>query len=194
MIAKKLSRLGVEVWKDIPEYEGLYQVSNLGNVRSLDRVSSIGRKLKGKTLKNGLCGSGYCVVSLFKNGKSKTKTIHKLVSIAFLNHTPCGFELVVNHIDRNRVNNNLYNLEIITQRENSNKKHIKSSSKYTGVSWNKKSKKWESRIVINRRKKNLGSFTDEKEAAKVYQNKLNKIKQKEKHKKQLDFLDFIKRI
>jgi len=180
MIAKTLSRLGIEVWKDIPEYEGLYQVSNLGNVKSLDRVSSIGRKLKGKTLKNGLCGSGYCVVCLFKNGKSKTKTIHKLVSIAFLNHTPCGFELVVNHIDRNRVNNNLYNLEIITQRENSNKKHIKSSSKYTGVSWNKKSKKWESRIVINRRKKNLGQFTDELEAAQAYQNELNKIKEKEK--------------
>ena len=56
MIAKTLSRLGIEVWKDIPEYEGLYQVSNLGNVKSLDRVSSNGRKLKVKVLKGAICG------------------------------------------------------------------------------------------------------------------------------------------
>ena len=75
MIAKTLSRLGIEVWKDIPEYEGFYQVSNLGNVRSLDRVCSRGRKLKGKVLKDALCGSGYFAVELNKNGKAKTKLL-----------------------------------------------------------------------------------------------------------------------
>lgn len=176
MIAKTLSRLGIEVWKDIPEYEGFYQVSNLGNVRSLNRICSRGRKLKGKMLKYALCGRGYFAVELNKNGKAKTITIHKLVTYAFLNHKPCGHKLVVNHIDINRENNNLYNLEIITNRENTNRKHIKSSSKYVGVCWNKKVKKWQSHIVINGKKKYLGLFTDEKEAAQSYQNELNKIK------------------
>lgn len=180
MTAKTLSRFGIEVWKDIPEYEGLYQVSNLGNVRSLDRVCSRGRKLKGKVLKAAFCSAGYFGVALSKNGKGKTITIHKLVAYAFLNHKPCGYKLVVNHIDINRENNNLYNLEIITQRENTNQKHIKSSSKYTGVYWNKSTKKWRSNIRINGRKKHLGYFTDEKEAAQSYQNELNKIKEKEK--------------
>jgi len=176
MIAKTLSRLGIEVWKDIPEYEGFYQVSNLGNVRSLDRICSRGRKIKGKVLKAAFCSRGYFGVDLSKNGKGKTITIHKLVAYAFLNHKPCRHKLVVNHIDINRENNNLYNLEIITSRENTNRKHIKSSSKYTGVSWNKRVKKWRSNITINGRKKHLGYFTDEKEAAQAYQNELNKIK------------------
>jgi hypothetical protein len=176
MIVKLKSRLGIEVWKDIPEYEGLYQVSNLGNVRSLDRVCDRGRKLKGQVLKYALCGSGYFGVSLHKDNKRKTKNIHKLVAYAFLNHKSCGYKLVVNHIDRNRLNNNLYNLEIITQRENANRKHIKSSSKYVGVCWSNSSKQWKSSIRINGKQKHLGFFTDEKEAAQAYQKELNKIK------------------
>lgn len=176
MIAKTLSRFGIEVWKDIPEYEGLYQVSNLGNVRGLDRLDSWGRKLKGKVLKEAITSPKYFGVGLSKNGKSKTITVHSLVAYAFLNHKPCGFKLVVNHIDTNPENNKLYNLEVITQRENSNLKHIKSSSKYVGVCWNKKIKKWQSNIVINGKLKYLGLFTDELEAAQAYQNELNKIK------------------
>ena len=177
MISSLLSRIGVEVWRDIPNYEGFYQVSNLGNVKSLDRIDIRGRKLKGKLLKYSLATNGYFVVELNKNGKAKTITIHKLVSYAFLNHKPCGYKLVVNHIDINRQNNNLYNLEITTSRENTNRKHIKSSSKYVGVSWNKKNRKWMSNIVINGKKKYLGLFTDEKEAAQAYQKELTKIKQ-----------------
>jgi hypothetical protein len=176
MIAKTLSRFGIEVWKDIPEYEGLYQVSNLGNVRSLDRLDSRGRKIKGTVLKNAITSSKYFGVNLSKDNKKKTITVHSLVASAFLDHKPCGHKLVVNHIDINRENNNLYNLEIITQRENSNLKHIKSSSKYVGVCWNKKIEKWQSHIYINGKLKYLGLFTDELEAAQAYQNELNKIK------------------
>ena len=140
MIAKTLSRLGIEVWKDIPEYEG-YQVSNLGNVRSLFNKSF--KNIKGlrqrSKIKKGVkrCFMWFRIFwSVFnKIIKSKTKIIHKLVAYAFLNHKPCGYKLVVNHIDRNKENNNLYNLEIIFQRENANRKHIKSSSKYVGVCW-----------------------------------------------------------
>lgn len=176
MIAKTLSRLGIEVWKDIPEYEGLYQVSNLGNVRSLNRICSRGRKIKGTVLKPGLSSVGYFNVNLYKSGELKTKTVHTLVSYAFLDHTPNGVKLVVNHIDINRENNNLYNLEIITNRENTNKKHLKSSSEYVGVSWTKRNKKWQAQIYVNGKIKHLGYFIDELEAAQSYQNELNKIK------------------
>ena len=176
MIAKTLSRLGVEVWKDIPEYEGLYQVSNLGSVRSLDRIDIIGRKLKGKVLKAAICSPKYLGVSLSKDNKAKTITVHKLVAYAFLNHKSCGYKLVVNHIDTNPKNNNVTNLEIVTARENSNQKHIKSSSKYVGVSWQKNNKKWQSHIRIDGKLKYLGLFADEKKASQVYQNELNKIK------------------
>ena len=176
MIAKTLSILGIEVWRDIPEYVGLYQVSNLGNVRSLQRVDSRGRKLKGRVLKAALCSPTYIGVGLCKDGKSKTITVHKLVAYAFLNHKPCGYELVVNHIDTNPTNNNLNNLEITTQRKNTNRKHINSSSKYVGVSWHKKSKKWQAAIRINNKQKYLGLFENEKEASQAYINKLNKIK------------------
>ncbi len=169
MTAKTLSRLRLEVWKDIPEYEGLYQVSNLGNVKSLKFV-------KERILKAIMCGDGYFVVNLYKDGKKETKYIHQLAAIAFLDHTPNGVKLVVNHIDINRENNNLYNLEIITNRENCNQKHLKSSSEYIGVSWAKRNKKWQAQIYVNGKGKHLGFFTDEKEAAQVYQNELNKIK------------------
>ena len=180
MIAKTLSRLGIEVWKDIPEYEGFYQVSNLGNVKSLDRIGSDGRNLKGKVLKTFIRSKTYSAVTLSKNNKSKLINTHQLVAYAFLNHKSCGYKLVVNHIDINPKNNNLYNLEVITQRENANKKHIKSSSKYVGVSWHKNRNKWQSHIRINDKSKHLGLFTDEKEAAQAYQNELNKIKEREK--------------
>ena len=77
-----------EVWKDVKNYEGLYQVSNLGNVKSL-------RFNKERILKTSLSGIGYHKVSLCDVGLVKTHKIHKLVAIAFLDHTPCGFELVV---------------------------------------------------------------------------------------------------
>lgn len=175
MIAKTLSRLGIEVWKDIPKYEGLYQVSNLGNVRSLDRVSSDGRKLNGKTLKGSLYNSGYCVVGLRKNGKTTTNSVHKLVCIAFLNHKPCGMKIVVDHINNDPSNNNLYNLQLITHRQNLSKDK-KGISKYTGVSLQSNSNKWRVQIRVNGKIKHLGLFTDEKDAAQAYQNELNKIK------------------
>jgi len=176
MIAKTLSRLGIEVWKDIPEYEGLYKVSNLGNVKSLN-YNKTGKK---KNLKTPIGSDGRRHCNLYLLKKRKLRSVHSLVARAFLNHKPCGFKIVIDHIDNNPLNNNLYNLQLITQRENSNLKHIKSSSKYVGVYWNKSAEKWQSSIRINGKLKYLGVFTDEKEAAQAYQNELNKIKEIEK--------------
>lgn len=169
----------MEIWKDIPECEGIYQVSNLGRVKSLSReVLKKGKYpfiCKEKILKNVKDISGYFKVTININEKRKTIKVHQLVAICFLNHKPCGYKLVVNHKDFNRLNNNVENLEIITQRENTNKKHLKSSSKYTGVSWFKNDKKWSSHIYINGRLKYLGSFENELEAKKYYDNALKSI-------------------
>lgn len=82
---------------------------------------------------------------------------------------------VVNHKNFIRTDNRAVNLEIVTSRENSNLKHLKSSSQFTGVSWYKRSKKWVAMITNEGKNKNLGYFTDEKEAHNAYQNALKQI-------------------
>ena len=89
--------------------------------------------------------------------------------MAFLGHTPCGYKAVVNHIDFDKLNNNANNLEIVTSRQNSNQRHIKSSSKYTGVVWVKNNQKWKSQIRINGEVISLGHFDDELLASDAYQ-------------------------
>lgn len=101
-----------EIWKDIPGYEGLYQVSNLGNVRSLNYNKTGEIKL----LKPFTSHNGYRIVSLSNNGKLKGYTIHRLVANAFIpnpNNLP-----QVNHIDENKTNNRTDNLEWCTQAYN----------------------------------------------------------------------------
>lgn len=164
-----------EIYKDIPNYEGFYQVSNLGNVKSLERTVKYWRgkrTIKEKALKSAREGNGYLFVSLSKNNKSRSIKIHKLVASAFLGHTSKGYNgLIVDHIDNNKLNNKLENLQLITARENCSKDK-KGSSKYTGVSWNKHRNKWIAHITINNKQKHLGYFTDELEASKTYQKAL----------------------
>jgi hypothetical protein len=173
-----------EIWKDVLGYEGLYEVSNMGNIRSLDRVTE-GRDgkiylKKGRVLKFFANRNGYGIAVLHKDFIQKTHTVHKLVAMAFLNHTPCGHKEVVNHIDFNKLNNKLSNLEIVSQRENTNKKHLKSFSKFTGVSFCKKRNLWTSRITIGNKMMYLGSFNSEDEASKMYQNALISLDKGEK--------------
>lgn len=155
-----------EIWKDIPDYEGIYQASNLGNIKSL-KFGSTGKE---RILKPTLNNCGYLRVCLHKNKKQKVRSVHQLVAITFLNHKPCGMELVVNHKNFIRVDNRLENLEIVTARENVNKKHLTSVSKYTGVSWYKKSKKWIACIYADGKYTHLGYFDTEEEASKYYEN------------------------
>jgi hypothetical protein len=91
--------------------------------------------------------------------------------MAFLNHKPNGHVLVVDHINNNRADNRLENLQIITQRENSSKDK-KGVSKHTGVFWNKQNTKWHAQIQINGKKKHLGYFKCETAAHLSYQRKL----------------------
>jgi|TARA_R110000824_G_scaffold21595_3_gene80516 hypothetical protein len=168
MIHSLLSRLGIETWKDIPDYKGIYKASNLGRIRSL-------KFNKVKYLKPKLNSLGRHSVNLYKNGVPSTNNrISVLMAKAFLNHTPCGHKLVVDHIDNNKINDKLYNIQVITHRENLSKDK-KGTSKYTGVSWDKKANKWKSEIRINPKKKWLGYYKKEQEAAQAYQNELKKI-------------------
>ena len=161
-----------EEFRSIPGYEGLYEVSNFGNVKSLGN----NRTRKEKILKLILTDRGYYKVDLHKYGKIKTIKIHILVAMAFLGHKPDGTQkIVVDHIDNNPLNNNLTNLQLISQRENVSKDRKNGSSQYTGVSWGKNTNKWRSIIYINNKVKHLGLFTLEEDAAKAYQNALKML-------------------
>lgn len=107
-----------EIWKDIKGYEGYYQVSNIGRVRSLDRtvIHKFNNKFyKGIILKQSCVP--YLRVHLSVKNKKETPTVHRLVAITFidnLENKPC-----VNHIDGNKLNNSMENLEWVTCKENS---------------------------------------------------------------------------
>ena len=102
----------MEEWRDITGYEGYYQVSSKGNVRSLDRtlINSIGveSNVKGKEIYKSLVGAGYYQVSLYKDGKKLNKYVHQLVAHAFIPNPKNYSE--INHIDYNKENNCVENL------------------------------------------------------------------------------------
>lgn len=109
-----------ETWKDIVGYEGIYQISNLGNIKSLDRevICKNGTVLyvKGKFKNKINHNRGYLMVALYKNNKSKNLYIHRLVAEAFIPNN--DNKKTVNHIDGNKHNNNVENLEWATYTEN----------------------------------------------------------------------------
>lgn len=105
-----------EIWKDIPEYEGMYQVSNFGRIRSVDRIDNIGRKQKGQIIKSLSHDLGYQRVKLSKDGKLKNYLVHRLVAQAFLMLKGKAGE--VNHKDGNKQNNHVDNLEWVTRSDN----------------------------------------------------------------------------
>lgn len=105
-----------EIWKDVVGYEGLYQVSNLGRVKSLERTESTirgGRYIKERILSPSAGKARYYSVPLTKDKKRRTSQIHRLVADAFLSN-PCGYPCV-NHKDGNCLNNQVDNLEWCTQ-------------------------------------------------------------------------------
>lgn len=101
-----------EIWKDVPGYEGLYQVSSKGRVRSMDRIVSYKETTqfkKGKILLPMIAGANYLYVNLWKNNKRKYVSVHRLVALAFIPN-PKGLKQV-NHKDEDKTNNNVSNLE-----------------------------------------------------------------------------------
>lgn len=161
----------MEIWKDIPNYEGFYQVSNLGRVKSLLRFDSLGRSQGGLILVFELSKRGYYRIGLTKNKKQIKFSAHRLVVLSFIGEIKKG--LVVDHIDNDKLNNNLSNLQIITHRENSSKDR-KGLVLSTGVQ-KTKSGKYKSAIRIKGRVIHLGVFISEIDASIIYKKALKHI-------------------
>lgn len=110
-----------EIWKDIEEFKGVYVVSNLGRIKSLDRKINRGRCVvswKGKMISSRVAKNGYSVVKLNVDGKHITRLVHRLIAQAFIpnpNNLP-----EVNHKDENIQNNSIDNLEWCTSKYNAN--------------------------------------------------------------------------
>jgi hypothetical protein len=168
-----------EIWKDIPNYEGLYQVSNFGNVKSLERYvkGKVENRLQKENILSkrlvGNLGNQYYAVTLCNNKDRKQIKVSVLVAMAFLNHTPNKYDgLLIDHIDGNKLNNHLSNLQLVTNRKNSSKDRKNKTSKFTGVSWHKQSNKWLAQVRRNNKVEYLGVFEKEEEAAIAYLNSL----------------------
>lgn len=103
----------MEIWKDIQGYQGLYQISNLGNIKSFPRKYSIKNE---RILKPAKTSKGYYFVYLYKNGKAKMYLLHRLIAESFIpnyNNKPC-----INHINGIKTDNRIENLEWATYSEN----------------------------------------------------------------------------
>ena len=105
----------VEVWKDIPGYAGRYQASTLGRIRSIIKLPTV--------LKEDVQPNGYRRVYLWENGRKKNRLVHRLVASAFI---PNPHDLSdVNHLDEDKQNNRIENLEWCTHTHNMNYGHVK---------------------------------------------------------------------
>ena len=105
-----------EVWRPIEGFEGLYEVSNLGRVKSVERIDSNNHPVKERILKPDKHNNGYLYVALWKDGRKKNYAVHRLVSKAFIpnpNNLP-----EVNHINEIKTDNRVSNLEWMTTKQN----------------------------------------------------------------------------
>lgn len=139
-----------ELWVKVNGYENYY-VSNLGNIKNLDTK---------KELKKCLSSNGYYIVQLYKDKKPKCQRIHQLVFESFTKIKSNNF-YVIDHIDNNKLNNNLDNLQITTNRFNSSKDKINKSGEYCIY---KNGKSYLVRLRHNGIKKSLGTFKTIEEA------------------------------
>ena len=124
----------IEIWKDVIGYEGLYQVSNLGNVKRVNSFLGVNKKyLNGYFLKPLDNGKGYLRIKLTKNNESKRIMLHRIIACSFIDNP--NNKKVVNHIDFNKKNNSISNLEWCSQKENVN--HAVANGRFGAKNYNK---------------------------------------------------------
>lgn len=109
-------KLAKEYWSDITDYEGIYQVSNWGNVRRI----KVGKGAQLRNKKATIDSHGYRVISLWSENKQSKKYIHRLVAEAFIDGDKA---LTVDHVDGDKLNNSIDNLEWVTKSENTKRQH-----------------------------------------------------------------------
>ena len=158
-----------EIFKPIKNYEGFYAVSNLGNVKSIQRTDTMGRIINECILKPA-SNKGFQQVCLYRNNNKNLVLVQRLVADTFL----LDKGEVVYHIDGDRANNRLDNLKFISLREKSSLAAGSKLSLFTGVSYTKFGK-YNAAISIKGKRKHLGNFALETEAAAAYQNALNNL-------------------
>lgn len=147
-----------EIFKDIKGFEGYYQVSNLGNVKSLSRKSG-NTILRDKILKPRKHTNGYLIVSIGKDYKHKNYSIHRLVASVFINNKEGN--PVVNHIDENKENNNVNNLEWCTNKHNANHNNMNMRK------WNGRRKKFKVIDLLTNEEKFYNNNTSYEEMEKA---------------------------
>lgn len=158
-----------ELWKDIPGYNGLYQASNLGNIRNSDLKLIPGYK-NGKERNTN---NYYLAIGLNINGIRIVSKVHRLILKTFKGDS----NLQVDHINNIKYDNRLENLRYCTNQENCifrSGNNLKKTCNYIGVTINKKTGKHQSRIRINGIRKSLGYFYTEEEAYEAYLKELKK--------------------
>jgi hypothetical protein len=158
-----------EVWRNIPGYESLYQVSNCGRIKSLARFSrnQYGQE---RILKLSDDGHGYLQVTLCNNGRKMFK-VHRLVWDSFgKKNQPSKYKMHIDHIDGNPKNNHIDNLQLLTIRQNVTKEFQQKQTKYPpGVTFHKSCKKFQAQIRIKGKRKYLGCFANPITASQVYE-------------------------
>ena len=154
-----------EEFRDVPSYEGLYQVSNLGNVKTVKT---------GRLRKSRISQNGYKDLSLHSDSIRKRFSIHQLVAMAFLNHQINGHKIVVDHINGNKLDNRVENLQLITNRENISKDKIRKHNLPVGV-YKTKFNTYSTYIRENNEQRHLGNYKTIEEASNAYQNALKQL-------------------
>lgn len=171
-----------EIWKDIPGYEGSYQISTFGRVKSLKRnITRIrnGKKhiyqVQERILRPCIDKHGYLQFNIKLGGAGKSYKIHTMMAKVFLGRDIDGsYELVVDHIDENKQNNNLNNLQLLSNRDNV----LKScNNKYPGTA--KAFNKFFARIRYKNKRIHLGMFDTQQEAHEAYLEAKRKIENNE---------------
>lgn len=164
-----------EIWTDVLGFESHFQVSNLGRIRSKDRLvvfkNGCSRFYNGIIRKQHYNKKrGYMYISFKVKGIVKTMSVHRVVAESFL-----GIKdgLCVDHVDSNKLNNKLDNLRWITNRENLTRALCKDGS--PGVCWHKVNKKYISSIYNNGKINHLGYYTSKKEAEIAYKKALSNV-------------------
>jgi hypothetical protein len=163
-----------EVWLPISEYGGFYDISTLGRVRSVShkrpsKNPNVFYTWPGRVLRPGLSKSGYYYVSLSKNNKIKTVAVHRLMARTFLGWKKGD---LIDHVNGDPLDNRLTNLRLCNHQQNSsNKKKYKGSSVYKGVCFLKSRNKWMASICSNYKRKTIGLYDTEIEAAQAYDKK-----------------------
>lgn len=143
------------IWKEVKGYEGRYFISDQGKIKN-----------KKASLKSAIDKYGYEKVTLYKNGQGKCFKIHRLVALHFLPN-PDGKDFV-NHLDHDKLNNRVENLEWVNHAENMchhfSKDRHRRKSRYVGLIWKEKDKVWLSRVKVKGKYVYVKEFKNEEEA------------------------------